>query len=52
VRHEPWLLRRAEVLHLDDTLIAAAGVATLGSQRPVAFASRLLAVDGFALGNA
>ncbi len=26
VEHEPWPLRRAEVLHLDDTLVTAAGL--------------------------
>ena len=26
VEHEPWPLRRAEVLHLDDSLVTAAGL--------------------------
>lgn len=47
VRHEPWTLRRAEVLHLDDTLIAAGGVKAQGA--PIALASRHLTVDGFGL---
>ncbi len=49
VRHAPWSLRKAEVLRLDDTLVSAAGVSGLGTDRPVALASDHLAVDGFAL---
>ncbi|NAZ85839.1 YqjF family protein [Kineococcus indalonis] len=41
--HEPWPLRRAEVLELDDGLLAAAGFAGLADRAPdhVAFARRV-----------
>lgn len=32
--HEPWPLRRAELLHLDDTLVAAAGLPGLAGRQP------------------
>ncbi len=47
VRHVPWPLRRAELLELDDTLIAAAGVKVSGE--PFVLASEHLAVDGYGL---
>jgi uncharacterized protein YqjF (DUF2071 family) len=53
VRHKPWSLSRAEVLHLDDTLVAAAGVR--GGVRievqgeAIALASRSLDVLGYGL---
>jgi uncharacterized protein len=41
--HEPWPLRRAEVLHLDDRLLAAAGLPGLADRPPdhVLFADRV-----------
>ena len=47
VRHEPWTLRRAEVLEMDDTLIAAAGLGVEGP--PIVMASNLLEVEGYGL---
>ena len=47
VRHSPWSLREAELLHLDDTLIAAAGVTVSGP--PIVHASEYLAVTGYNL---
>lgn len=47
VRHKPWPLRSAELLHLDDTLIEAAGVKVSGP--PIAYASDHLEVQGYAL---
>ena len=47
VRHEPWTLRRAEVLEMDDTLIAAAGLGVEGL--PIVMASNLLEVEGYGL---
>lgn len=47
VRHAPWPLRAAELLHLDDTLIAAAGVKVSGL--PILHASRHLVVNGYSL---
>lgn len=32
--HEPWVLRRADLVSLDDTLLAAAGFADLASRPP------------------
>lgn len=32
--HEPWPLYEAELLHLDDQLVAAAGIASIGSRAP------------------
>ncbi len=48
VAHEPWPLRRAEVLELDDTLVRAAGVVVSGA--PIAMASKHIEVEGFKLG--
>jgi uncharacterized protein YqjF (DUF2071 family) len=47
VRHTPWPLRSAELLHLDDTLIAAAGIEVSG--RPILHASQHLVVAGYSL---
>lgn len=47
VRHEPWPLREAQVLHIEDSLIAAAGLSVSGE--PIAFASEHVEVEGFAL---
>lgn len=47
VRHDPWPLCAAELLHLDDTLVAAAGVTVSG--QPIVYASRHLAVNGYNL---
>jgi len=47
VRHEPWTLRSAEVLALDDTLVAAAGLKVEGA--PIVMASDRLEVEGFGL---
>lgn len=33
-RHEPWPLRRAELVHLDDTLLARAGFPELADRTP------------------
>ncbi len=49
VAHVPWPLRAAELLHLDDTLLLAAGVQAHGT--PVAFASDHLEVEGYPLGR-
>lgn len=48
VRHEPWPLREAKVLHIEDSLIAAAGLSVSGP--PIAFASEHVAVEGFCAG--
>lgn len=50
VRHESWPLREANVLELHDELVAAAGLKISGP--PLAFASKHIAVDGFALQKA
>jgi len=47
VRHEPWPLRHAELLHLDDSLIVGAGLKVEGV--PVAFASEHLEIEGYSL---
>lgn len=47
VFHAPWNLRSAELLHMEDSLIAAAGVRVVGD--PVVFASEQRAVKGFGL---
>jgi len=44
MHHSMWPLRRAEVLHLDDSLIRAAGLAVSGP--PIAFASDRIDVTG------
>lgn len=50
VRHPHWPLHSAELLHVDDTLIAAAGLPpSVTSQPPVILASPHIAVEGFAL---
>lgn len=50
VRHTPWALRRAELVHLNDTLITAAGVEVSGP--PMLLASDRLEVQGFPLQEA
>ncbi|MCE2652180.1 MAG: DUF2071 domain-containing protein [Planctomycetaceae bacterium] len=47
VKHTPWSLRQAEVLHLEDTLVGAAGLEVGGL--PLAYASEHMAVEGLAL---
>lgn len=47
VRHEPYLLRAAEVLELDESLMAAAGVPSSGEHTPALF-SPGVDVDVFA----
>ncbi|TVQ61727.1 MAG: DUF2071 domain-containing protein [Phycisphaerales bacterium] len=47
VEHEPWPLRQATVEHLDDTLIAAAGLSAEGE--PHAMATDGVCVRGFNL---
>jgi uncharacterized protein YqjF (DUF2071 family) len=47
VVHAPWSLRSAEVLSLDDTLVAAAGLAVTGA--PLVLASDGIDVEGMAL---
>lgn len=47
VLHAPWPLRKAELLHLDDSLISAAGVRVAGE--PLVLASTHLAVEGRSL---
>ncbi len=47
VHHPMWPLRHAEILHLDDSLIRAAGLTVRG--QPIAFASDRIDVTGDAL---
>lgn len=47
VAHAPWALRRAELLALDDSLIAASGAETLGA--PHLLASDGIDVEGWSL---
>jgi len=47
VQHAPWPLRAAELLHLDDTMIAAAGLQVSGP--PIIHASERLVVEGYGL---
>lgn len=47
VLHRPWPLRAAALEHLDDGLVAAAGLRVTGP--PLAWASDLLEVEGVAL---
>lgn len=51
VRHTPWPLHQAELVHLEDTLIAAAGLPPSLAAHPPAsvLASPHIAVEGFAL---
>jgi uncharacterized protein YqjF (DUF2071 family) len=44
-RHEPWPLRRAEVLELDDGLVASVGLPNVAERRPdhVAFSDGVYA---------
>lgn len=44
VRHAKWQLRKAEVLHLEDSLLAAAGLKVEG--QPLALASDNIKVEG------
>lgn len=46
VTHEPWRLRPARLLELDDELVAAAGFAVGGTEPVVAFADRIHATFG------
>ena len=44
VRHKKWQLRQAEVLQVEDSLVAAAGLRVEGA--PIAWASECLEVEG------
>lgn len=47
VRHAPWSLARAELVHIEDTLISAAGIQTQGP--PMVMAGGRMSVEGFGL---
>ncbi len=47
VVHKPWPLRRARVEHLDDTLVASAGLRVQGE--PIAHHSDSIQVEGYGL---
>lgn len=48
VRHDPWPLRRATLLSLQDGLVAAAGLPAPGDQ-PIVHAAEEIAVDAWAI---